>query len=690
MRRNAPRFPIGLALVVFITACASSADDATAASAPEGGGGGQSAGGGGAFSGGAGTSGSAAGGKGGSSGGGAGAAGSGVGGAGGAGSADITAACRGCLEIECAEQVSTCKGQASCAPCLESGGTCGSSAVDAALKACACGQCKEQCSGAARFGCTQGSAGAAGGAGAGGVGAGGASGASAGGTSAAGAAGQNGGQGGSAGSAGSGGSADQEDCTDGLDNDLNDKIDCDDEECTASCADACNSSPVLLVGTPRKGTTKGHKNQFSATCILADETGPDVAFRITAPGTGLLRLKLDAAVDMALSVRSSCAPGLADLACSDQLSGGGTEQVALSVTAGEEVYALVGGVGAGVEGDFTLTAELEPIACGDGKLSPTEQCDDGNLDDADACTSACLLQVCLTTPTLDGVETEAGAEVNDTTAAVEAAKLHPSCAKLGDPAPARVYQLRATHGGRVEARLEPLDGADLGLSVRSSCQEGSSENSCVDSAGPGGVERLSVAVVAGQSLFLVVGGYDSAQAGAFKLRVRNAELVCGDGKRSSAEQCDPEQAGQPHKCTEGCVLEVPGGNTEAEPNDTPSTGQAYAVGGVLGAILPAKDADVYRIEIASDGAKLVAEVDDRLDSGDAYGACAAEQLDSFVELLAPDGETVLASDDDGGDGFCSKLEASGLAAGSYFLRVRASPTYARESVFSYRLVATVQ
>ena len=32
--------------------------------------------------------------------------------------------------------------------------------------------------------------------------------------------------------------------------------------------------------------------------------------------------------------------------------------------------------------------------CGDGKVAPTEQCDDGNKDDSDACTTSCTNAVC--------------------------------------------------------------------------------------------------------------------------------------------------------------------------------------------------------------------------------------------------------------------------------------------------------
>jgi cysteine-rich repeat protein len=45
-----------------------------------------------------------------------------------------------------------------------------------------------------------------------------------------------------------------------------------------------------------------------------------------------------------------------------------------------------------------------PPACGDGAVDPGEECDDGNADDTDACTAACLNAVCGDSFTQMGVE----------------------------------------------------------------------------------------------------------------------------------------------------------------------------------------------------------------------------------------------------------------------------------------------
>jgi hypothetical protein len=73
-----------------------------------------------------------------------------------------------------------------------------------------------------------------------------------------------------------------------------------------------------------------------------------------------------------------------------------------------------------------------------------------------------------------------------------------------------------------------------------------------------------------------------------------------------------------------------------------------------------------------------------LDLGD--GSCAQFRLDSLVEILAPDGGSVLGSDNDSGAGFCSVATATGLAAGTYFVRVRAA---AASATFPYKLNVAV-
>ena len=52
------------------------------------------------------------------------------------------------------------------------------------------------------------------------------------------------------------------------------------------------------------------------------------------------------------------------------------------------------------------------------------------------------------------------------------------------------------------------------------------------------------------------------------------------------------------------------------------------------------------------------------------------RLASDIAIYAPDGVTLLAENDDNpdADGFCADVAATGLAAGTYYIRVTASPS----------------
>jgi hypothetical protein len=89
------------------------------------------------------------------------------------------------------------------------------------------------------------------------------------------------------------------------------------------------------------------------------------------------------------------------------------------------------------------------------------------------------------------------------------------------------------------------------------------------------------------------------------------------------------------------------------------------------AINPASDTDIFAVVLGA-GSNLKVET---FDAG-GPGACAG--IDTVIQLLAPDGSTVLATDNDGGLALCSKIDsttspgAANLAAGTYFIRVTES------------------
>ena len=137
---------------------------------------------------------------------------------------------------------------------------------------------------------------------------------------------------------------------------------------------------------------------------------------------------------------------------------------------------------------------------------------------------------------------------------------------------------------------------------------------------------------------------------------------------------------------------VADGVTEAEANDsvataTPLTG-AEAV--VSGEHPTTTDADYYAVTVPA-GASIRAET---IEGG--ANTCESLHVDTFLTLYAPNGTTVLASNDDGGRGYCSLIDGSGftpampsasnLPAGTYYVKVTSSSLAAAgDGIFSYRL-----
>ena len=149
--------------------------------------------------------------------------------------------------------------------------------------------------------------------------------------------------------------------------------------------------------------------------------------------------------------------------------------------------------------------------------------------------------------------------------------------------------------------------------------------------------------------------------------------VCGDGIAAGAEACDDGNAVSFDGCDPSCRVDA---FVEQEPNDT----EAEANGPfdhpviVRGSIAPASDVDVIAVE-------LLATSDLSVETFDPSGVGSCANIDTVVTLIAPDGATVIASDDDAGINACSRLSSKTtpalrhLPAGTYFVQIEAYDHY---------------
>lgn len=317
-----------------------------------------------------------------------------------------------------------------------------------------------------------------------------------------------------------------------------------------------------------------------------------------------------------------------------------------------------------------------PENCQDGDDNDS----DGDIDCADADCAAACADPCAQVPLLVDPGTVVG------TTAGHAATLTPGCfegprADAGVPdgggrmsGPEVAYRFVAENTGTLDVRLRSLGGADLTLSVRTSCGAGGVEVGCSERTDESGrLERVLTSISKGQTVYVFVDGNRATAAGSFRLEAFTKTVECSDGFQDPGEQCDDANVAPNDGCSPTCVLEP----DEVESNELTTQASAYPGSPYFAAIDPEGDIDVFSVVVASPGSFMSAST---FDMGD--GACALRLQDSFVEILNPAGTTVIASDNDSGDGTCARAVAAGLAPGTYFVRVSGGSS---TPVFPYSL-----
>jgi cysteine-rich repeat protein len=354
--------------------------------------------------------------------------------------------------------------------------------------------------------------------------------------------------------------------------------------------------------------------------------------------------------------------------------------------------------------------------CGNGVAEPGELCDgddvrgrscqDLGFDTGEArCTANCTFDTsgCSGTETCqDGRDNDGDgdADCNDPGCAAACADPCATPEILPDPAnvsgetrghavfqtlcadppggPAAVYEFTATTTGFLDVIATAQTERDIIVSVRTSCADVAAELTCDNSAVGSGVDDfVSLPITAGETVYIVVSGADENQTSAFALVARSRSTICGDGIQDPSEECDVISPGPNDGCSDDCHFDL----TEVEPNGTAGTANVYAAP-YFGAVQPAGDQDVIRVTVPSGPTTLTAET-----SSITSAACVNNQLDSAVDILDSAG-TVLVSNDNSGPGLCAQAVAPSLAAGTYYVRVRA-PALTITPTFGYRLDLTL-
>lgn len=326
-----------------------------------------------------------------------------------------------------------------------------------------------------------------------------------------------------------------------------------------------------------------------------------------------------------------------------------------------------GGTGVGVGG-----GEVDGSA-GEGPIGP-EQCFDGRDNDDNKATD-CADDVCEQACGTSCTDMPALADPGEVTGNTRdhAALLSSACTDpAGESGSEIVYEFLAQHSGILDVTLSTA-AAGLTLSLRTVCGEDASELTCSTSP------QLSVPIAAGDTRFIVVDGYTATAAGKYVIRAATRVIECGDAIRDADEGCDDGDETSGDGCSSECQVESSEQNPndaqgEADPFDPTSNDYYY------GELSEPGDVDWVSVEVAGPSSTLEART---RDFGD--GACELGLLDSEIAIYGSDQQLIAKNDDDPmGEGMCASVSAAGLAAGTYYVRVAATPADP-ELTFPYAL-----
>jgi cysteine-rich repeat protein len=321
--------------------------------------------------------------------------------------------------------------------------------------------------------------------------------------------------------------------------------------------------------------------------------------------------------------------------------------------------------GDGCDSNCTITV------CGNGIPTGAESCDDGNSTNGDGCDSNCTITACG-----NGIRT--GGEACDDGNSTGGDGCSPGCAlevcgngivdvgEACDPGPAgelptcnRDCTIRVCGDGKVNvAAGEQCD--DGNLVDTDNCL-----NQCVDNRCGDGVLDNQPPVVEACD--------DGNQSNNDGCNIGCTLPSCGNGIVDQYEQCDDGNQAPLDGCSATCKLE----NHETEPNDdgsvatgTDDFSAANANGPFNGSVVrfgsltPAGDEDVFRFNNPSSSAVVVRfQVWDQ--SAGMNAPCNADPTLTIRDVTG----TPVAYNDDGGPGFCVRLDFSIPAGGSVYAQI---------------------
>ncbi len=348
--------------------------------------------------------------------------------------------------------------------------------------------------------------------------------------------------------------------------------------CSATCTmevapNLCPGTVLPLSGSGASKRTASVSGDTSERPLGFDSpscgggNGKDVVYAITSDVQGQARIRLDAAWDALVYVRTACADPKTELTCKNVPVGGGRTDIRLPVAKNETLYVVVDGVG-GKSGPFQLDVEIGATSCGDGIAQYPEQCDDGNTKPGDGCDATCQLE----TPSAAAGKcpgasyTLVGSPTGPTKISFGGdigilANTMGAFGCGGGLGPDQVYAITPTIAGAITAELH-ASYADSLLHVRAECFSSATELDCKEGPLSSVPTRTTFPVEAQKTYFIFADTDTSASkmaagSGLYTLDVTLTAATCGNGVIETPEQCDDGNTNDGDGCSATCSLEPP-------------------------------------------------------------------------------------------------------------------------------------
>ena len=340
-----------------------------------------------------------------------------------------------------------------------------------------------------------------------------------------------------------------------------------DAACLPGCVENVCGDGFVEAGV--EACDEGAENRDDGACLTTCE--------VATCGDGKLHVGVEACDDGNLDDDDACPSTCQPARCGDGFVQAGVEGCDRGSANSDEPDAL-------------CRTDCQPRRCGDGIRDTGEQCDDGGTAPGDGCSPDCFVEgdSCnspLPLPSLAMPFTISG----DTRGFGSDIDLD-FCTQATATNRDVVYSLTSPIDARWEFALTPDADFDIVLGVLSSCFDvpaSGSELGCADSPAEGGTEHLTIDLVANQTVYLVIDGYDDPDGlpdeGTWELTATPTPIVgagqscagavcavplvcnpntqicvpnvCGDGAIGLNENCDDGNTTTGDGCDANCRLE---------------------------------------------------------------------------------------------------------------------------------------